>query len=643
MSEYQVHLLGTPWVKKDGAAVHFPYRKAEGIFYYLCVRKMVNRDEVISVFWGGFNESAGRKNLRQALFQLRRILGDDVILVQGQQSLGLNSRIPLTTDWEDDDAAFARNPDRFLQFFYLKNCPEFEAWVESCQEEQKNRCLEYLRSQLSLEEKTEDLKQLHELIDIWLKWEPWNEEAVITGMTLYSRMNQFVMALQLYHEFEKKLAEELNEEPGEELKRTFAAALRMKEVAINQNAEHSRYFYGRKKELEKITMGIQSFCAGAESESVLIVGDSGVGKSALLERARSMNRGTDILDLTSRCYRSEQNFPLKAWREPFKRIENLKNSGQIRLSAESSAWIPSIFTGNLRTDVPENGRAESGTGEYSVLEDGVIRMFHELAATRKVVLYFDDIQWMDPVSQQLLLRVMLELGGTELFLVAACTREDQKNVRELGNILRRENRIRPLELECFSKEETVEIMQEVLAGRDSPLSPEEMHRRTEGNALILMDLLQMIREGNWREGLIPPQTESVLQSVLDSLSEEEMKVLNALSMYMEHAEIFELEALLDFSEMELFDILEKLEKKQLIHEKIWGVYVVYEFRHQAMKDYVYQHQSVGKRRAWHRTIAECYESLRDGERWLELLPFTIRHYELAGDPEKADILKHQIS
>ena len=64
MSEYQVTLLGIPGVFNNGRIVHFPYRKAEGIFYYLCVEKKVNRDELISVFWGSSDESSGRKNLR---------------------------------------------------------------------------------------------------------------------------------------------------------------------------------------------------------------------------------------------------------------------------------------------------------------------------------------------------------------------------------------------------------------------------------------------------------------------------------------------------------------------------------------------------------------------------------------------------
>lgn len=85
--EYEVTLLGIPGVCKDQEPVRFPYRKAEGIFYYLCVEKHTNRDELVSLFWGSGDEASGRKNLRQALFQLRKLLGEEASLAHGGRPL----------------------------------------------------------------------------------------------------------------------------------------------------------------------------------------------------------------------------------------------------------------------------------------------------------------------------------------------------------------------------------------------------------------------------------------------------------------------------------------------------------------------------------------------------------------------------
>ena len=103
MPDDRVTLLGTPCVCRDGAVIHFPYRKAEGVFYYICVEKQTSRDELVSLFWSSCDENTGRKNLRQALFQIRRCLGDEVIILQGRNDLKLNQRVGLRTDWDAPD------------------------------------------------------------------------------------------------------------------------------------------------------------------------------------------------------------------------------------------------------------------------------------------------------------------------------------------------------------------------------------------------------------------------------------------------------------------------------------------------------------------------------------------------------------
>ncbi len=71
------------------------------------------------------------QNLRQALFQIRRCLDKDAILLHGKNSLELNPKFGFGSEWDLPEADFALRQDRFLDFFYLKDCPEFEVWVEN--------------------------------------------------------------------------------------------------------------------------------------------------------------------------------------------------------------------------------------------------------------------------------------------------------------------------------------------------------------------------------------------------------------------------------------------------------------------------------------------------------------------------------
>ena len=63
LDRINVHLLGRPYVELNGKRMNFPYKKAEGFFYYLCVKKNATREEIIYVLWGSDNENVGRNFL----------------------------------------------------------------------------------------------------------------------------------------------------------------------------------------------------------------------------------------------------------------------------------------------------------------------------------------------------------------------------------------------------------------------------------------------------------------------------------------------------------------------------------------------------------------------------------------------------
>ena len=39
MAATEIRLFGSPQILNDGENIHFPYRKAEGLLFYLCVKK----------------------------------------------------------------------------------------------------------------------------------------------------------------------------------------------------------------------------------------------------------------------------------------------------------------------------------------------------------------------------------------------------------------------------------------------------------------------------------------------------------------------------------------------------------------------------------------------------------------------------
>ena len=59
---------------------------------------------------------------------------------------------------------------------------------------------------------------------------------------------------------------------------------------------------------------------------------------------------------------------------------------------------------------------------YQIMEQSVLEMFRRIAQQHKVVLFFDDIQYMDQMSFQLLNRVLLTIGTDRLLLCVPIAR-----------------------------------------------------------------------------------------------------------------------------------------------------------------------------------------------------------------------------
>ena len=128
----QARLLGAPVIKKDGKEIFFPYNKVNALVYYLLVKGTVMRDELSGVLWADKPDAIARKNLRNAIYETKKILGPDVFISPRKAIIKVNPAIRT----EVDARAFEEDPGRnldlyqgaFLQGFFIKDAAEYESW-----------------------------------------------------------------------------------------------------------------------------------------------------------------------------------------------------------------------------------------------------------------------------------------------------------------------------------------------------------------------------------------------------------------------------------------------------------------------------------------------------------------------------------
>ena len=192
-------------------------------------------------------------------------------------------------------------------------------------------------------------------------------------------------------------------------------------------------FVGRQAELSQAVELIDQSSAG-QLRVLMIEGDSGMGKTALLNEIgnRWVDRG--LVGLLGSGQAIEQQTPYLAWREIFASyfdLESLASPTQASQRQQVEQRIAEIaphlsertalLNDLLNLGLAENELTRSFSEEPRLRQASLNALLIELlaiwAAERPLVLALDDAQWLDPLSWKLAQRVARSLQDSRLLLL----------------------------------------------------------------------------------------------------------------------------------------------------------------------------------------------------------------------------------
>ena len=627
MDKISVHLLGRPYVEVNGKRISFPYRKAEGFFYYLCVRKNATREEIIYVLWGADNENVGRKNLREAVYQIKKLLGKEILLTEGHTGIGLNPECQVQIDWDSagEEDIPEREEEGFLAHFHIKNCYEFEEWMTSMQEQYSQRVMKAVKKKLYEANIHKDTGLIQKYGNMLIRQDPYNEELYHEIMEIYAAGGNYNMAIKLYYDLEKILAEDLGVEPSGEITQLFHRIFHVKGTVAQSGESWNMSFVGRAEEIYEISQCVNTPGPSGVPQCVAISGEEGVGKTALLNKAVQMLKGYQSLTLQAKCYREEKGFYLRPWNDIFWEMEQCAENGLFDqdLIREEKQQLRRLIQG-----ASEGKRRGGELPAFQSIERVTIEMCRKITQSYKLVFFFDDIQWMDPMSFQLLNRILLTIGTDKVLMICTYDQNCDQEIMEALEKLIRQDLLKIISLEPFTRQETWELLHRFLPQLDKEEKKrEQIYEMTEGNAFFLMEMINYIKEKGFTLE-ISPKAHNVIKARLGGLPEVENRVLDCMAVFPEKIAIEELELLLpDMDRLTLIRILEKLQERRLVKESLIGWNIYYEFFHRVFREYIYERQSQGQKRLYHQILAEYYENQGKGRMNFPGLPMTIYHYE----------------
>jgi tetratricopeptide (TPR) repeat protein len=254
--------------------------------------------------------------------------------------------------------------------------------------------------------------------------------------------------------------------------------------------------------------------------------------------------------------------------------------------------------------------------------DAVAALLGEIGAEVPVVLVFDDLQWADRPTLQLL-RHLVRAPAPRRVLYIGTYREseisDRHPLHELIGDLRREGTLRRLELTGLAESEVGELVAELASAPASESFVHALAGETEGNPFFIEEVVRHIRdtsgalseEVTLEEAGVPDGVREVTARRLRRLTEPTRAVLLVASVIGREFDYDVLQAVVSQSGDELVEALEEGVEARVLREA--GHVGRYGFTHALVRATLYDSISQLRRARLHGRVGEALVRLRGGD------------------------------
>jgi len=636
-------LLGTPIVRKDKEDVVFPYGKAEALFYYMLVKKRASRDVIVDLFWSNITLTSAKKNLRNAVYIIKKIFDEEILISPQRTIIELNSEIDLELDIDQflnnyGNTSIEAYSGEFLEGFFVKDASCFEEWMLILRNQYRDTYVQKLYREIenSLENKkwNQAEKYSNRIIDI----DPFDENAYRVQMKLYDEMGKYNKCINIYNNLVKLLDEELSIAPDIKTTELFEKIVRNKTVKQTLNKDQSKeFFYGRSRELNLLNENYYRLINNNNPNSIMILGETGVGKSKLLNRFLESISESDSYYFIANCYQAEEKFLLKPWNNIFHQLSTMIENEKIDIPVMLRQIVGQIFptfianiSKNSLDSVNITEKVESLS--YDTVEKTIVDIFKRISKKNKIILAFEDLHWIDSMSLALLKNIILSNKNKSIIVVATCRNGHEEYIDNFLAEMGMYETITKLNIDRFNKGETIDFISKMMPEHKLPHKTKDLiYSETEGNPLFIVELLNSMKDNDSFK-LMTPKLQDVLKNRFFNVSIEGRKILNIASVFFDKVTFEDLQQITLTSDLDFIEVIEELQNKYLIKELVDGSKISFLFTHQKLREFIYSQLSFSKKRLLHSKIAGLLEKqLKDDSTDSILYSRLIYHYDNAGN------------
>jgi DNA-binding SARP family transcriptional activator/tetratricopeptide (TPR) repeat protein len=429
MLPYRLSCLGSPELfGPDGEPFRFRTRKQLALLIYLAMHpgQPLRRDRIATLLWGGASMDEARHSLAVALSALRGRLGSDAIeairdtvrLVPGRVVTDLRS---LEADQLDDPELGPLGI--FLDEFEVPTAPEFERWRDGVRARLLPDLCRCLVRRIERCRRTGDARRMEILAHQLHRIDGLAEEGARALMEARALAGDRIGALRIFDQWRLALAEELGAVPSADV---VQLADRLRRRGLDRPTsvplapvptEHwkERAFVGRGPEYAVCYAAWQRV-RGGDPAHVLVRGESGLGKTTLVERVVTSVALEGASVARVRCHELERELPFGVIGSVVTQLLDLPGAGAT--APEQLAELGRLVA-KVRQRWPSLPAPLPVVGEGARIQfsEAVLALMHSLAEEQPLALVVDDIHLADATSLAVLHLLLRRLEGVPVMVL----------------------------------------------------------------------------------------------------------------------------------------------------------------------------------------------------------------------------------
>jgi DNA-binding SARP family transcriptional activator len=663
--------VGTFRVVRDGVQLtdgEIGSRKSRTLLKLLAVERpgLVTVDRIVEILWPDGRPAAPEQNVATMVSRLRAVLGAE--LIQGGRTGYRLAADPDVVVDLDAAAGFceqaegklgtaaavalaaAERAHELLSAGTAISEEQYADWADRAREQLREllRRVRLAAAEASLA--TGDPRRAATFAEAAVAADPLDEAAHRWYMSAAAAAGEQAKALAAYEALRQRLGRELGADPAPQTRELHLAILREQDDGLARSGSGRAAprgtasrgtvprgtaprgtepgtipLAGRDREIGMLRAAWAE-AAGGRPGLITIVGEAGIGKTALAEALAAEAAGDGGTVLQTRCYETERSLFLQPIVEAIAPVVASTPAGTLRQllgeHATAAAGLLPEIAALLGPPPPGRGSVEM---ERRRAFEAVRAFLRGLAERSPVLLLVDDLQYAGQSTVELMHFLGREPAGTRLLMVATVRAENDAQVDAALAPVARRLEVGPLDADAVTQLARA-------AGRDE--LAERILERTRGHTLFVVEVLRALASGE--EG-VPESLRTAVQARVRRAGPPVETLLRAAAVLGSTVDPLTLGAMLDLVPAAALEQCEAALGARLL--------VVsgrdYEFANDLIRDVLYASTPEPTRLAHHRRAADLLTGqpeslarhaaaagdwLRAGRAWLRAAEDATRRY-----------------